>query len=273
MTSPPGGRGDCLESCCVPCDRYTRVGDMDARPDTGAYHRPIASDPAAPEGRALPPIRLFLADVDGTLVTHDKVLTDDAVAAVRRLRQAGVLFAVPAADHPAGWRCSSTPSTSTRPIAAFNGGLMVDRDLQVMEQHVLPEDLVVPVADHMKSFDLDVWLYRGADWYVPDPKAPHVDREAWTVKFEPKVMEARRAHRRRRQAGRRERRPRRHRQRPPTPRRSSSATTSRRRPPSPTTSTSRTRRPTRARSPSTWPSATSSTRARSPPSATCPTTS
>ena len=41
----------------------------------------------------------------------------------------------------------------------------------------------------MKSFDLDVWLYRGADWYVSDPKAPHVDREAWTVKFEPKVMD------------------------------------------------------------------------------------
>ena len=33
-----------------------------------------------------------------------------------------------------------------------------------------------------------MWLYRGADWYVPDPKGPHVDREAWTVKFEPKVM-------------------------------------------------------------------------------------
>ena len=56
--------------------------------------------------------------------------------------------------------------------------------MKVMEQHVLPEHLVVPVADHMKSFDLDVWLYRGADWYVSDPKAPHVDREAWTVKFD-----------------------------------------------------------------------------------------
>jgi hypothetical protein len=31
-------------------------------------------------------------------------------------------------------------------------------------------------------------VYRGADWYVPDPDGPHVDREAWTVKFDPKVM-------------------------------------------------------------------------------------
>ena len=32
------------------------------------------------------PIRLFLADVDGTLVTHDKVLTDASIDAVRKLR-------------------------------------------------------------------------------------------------------------------------------------------------------------------------------------------
>ena len=74
------------------------------------------------------------------------------------------------------------------PIAAFNGGLLVDRDMSVIEQRVVPEDLVSPIAALMASFDLSVWLYRGADWYVPDPKGPHVDREAWTVKFQPKVM-------------------------------------------------------------------------------------
>jgi Cof subfamily protein (haloacid dehalogenase superfamily) len=40
----------------------------------------------------------------------------------------------------------------------------------------------------MQSFDLVVWIYRGADWYVPDLKGPHVDREAWTVKFDPTLM-------------------------------------------------------------------------------------
>ena len=40
----------------------------------------------------------------------------------------------------------------------------------------------------MHSFELEVWIYSGADWYVPDLKGPHVDREAWTVKFEPILM-------------------------------------------------------------------------------------
>ena len=40
------------------------------------------------------------------------------------------------------------------PIAAFNGGLLVDRDMNVIEQRVVPEELVVPIADLMTSFDL-----------------------------------------------------------------------------------------------------------------------
>jgi Cof subfamily protein (haloacid dehalogenase superfamily) len=159
------------------------------RPDRRRYHRPIASDHAAPEESTPPSIRLFLADVDGTLVTQDKVLTDRAVAAVHSLRQAGVIFAITSGRPPRGMEMLVEPLDLDTPIAAFNGGLMVDRTLKVLEEHALPENLVQPVVDHMKSFDLDVWLYRGADWYVPDPKAPHVDREAWTVKFEPKVMD------------------------------------------------------------------------------------
>jgi hypothetical protein len=60
--------------------------------------------------------------------------------------------------------------------------------MKAIEQRVVPQDLVVPIADLMGSYGLDVWTYRGADWYVPDPEGPHVAREAWTVKFQPKVL-------------------------------------------------------------------------------------
>ena len=96
---------------------------MDARPGTdAAYHRPIASDHAASDGPARPPIRLFLADVDGTLVTQDKILTDDAVAAVRPLRQAGVLFALtsgrPPTRHGDAGRAPSASTRRSRPSTA-----------------------------------------------------------------------------------------------------------------------------------------------------------
>ena len=66
-------------------------------------------------------IRLFLADVDGTLVTPDKVLTERAVKAVRRLGQAGILFAITSGRPPRGMSMLIEPLDLTTPIAAFNG--------------------------------------------------------------------------------------------------------------------------------------------------------
>jgi Cof subfamily protein (haloacid dehalogenase superfamily) len=135
-----------------------------------------------------PKAKLLLADVDGTLVTQQKELTDRAIAAVRKLHEADVIFAITSGRPPRGMAMLIDPLDLRTPIAAFNGGLIVDRDMNVIEQRVLPEDLVVPVTKLMESFSLDVWLYSGADWWVPKADGPHVDREAWTVKFEPKIM-------------------------------------------------------------------------------------
>jgi len=133
-------------------------------------------------------IRLVLADVDGTLVTNDKVLTDRAVDAVRKLGEAGILFAVTSGRPPRGMSMLIEPLDLSTPIAAFNGGLLVNRDMSVIEQRVLPPDLVRPVSELFASFGLDTWVYQRADWYVPDPKGAHVAKETATVKFEPKVM-------------------------------------------------------------------------------------
>jgi len=133
-------------------------------------------------------IRLVLADVDGTLVTDDKALTDRAIEAVRKLGEAGILFAVTSGRPPRGMSMLIEPLNLSTPIAAFNGGLLVNRDMSVIEQRVLPSDLVQPVSELFGSFGLDTWVYQGADWYVPDPKGAHVARETATVKFEPKIM-------------------------------------------------------------------------------------
>ena len=133
-------------------------------------------------------IKLLLADVDGTLVTPDKALTDRAVDAVRRLGEAGILFAVTSGRPPRGMSMLIEPLNLTTPIAAFNGGILVNRDMSVIEQRVIPEELVVPVAELNQSFGLDTWVYRGADWYVPNPEGAHVAKETATVRFGPQVM-------------------------------------------------------------------------------------
>jgi len=126
-------------------------------------------------------VSLMLADVDGTLVTQEKVLTTRAVEAVHALHEAGILFAVTSGRPPMGMAMLIAPLDIQSPISAFNGGVIVDGDMKVLEERLIPDGIVLDVVDLMKSFELSVWIYIGADWYVPDPKGPRrprsLDRE------------------------------------------------------------------------------------------------
>ena len=113
-------------------------------------------------------IRLLLADVDGTLVTPDKELTDRAIEAVHKLHDAGILFAITGGRPARGMAMPIKPLGLTTPIAAFNGGLLVNPAMSVVQQRVLPAELVAPVASLTGSFGVMNWIYRGPDWYVPD---------------------------------------------------------------------------------------------------------
>ena len=133
-------------------------------------------------------IRLLVADVDGTLVTHDKVLTERARAAVARMRDAGIQFAITSGRPPRGMEMLIAPLALTTPVAAFNGGMFVKSDLSVIEQRVLQADVIEPAMETMRKYGLDTWIYRGTDWFVHERHGAHVDREEWTVKFPPKVV-------------------------------------------------------------------------------------
>jgi Cof subfamily protein (haloacid dehalogenase superfamily) len=135
-------------------------------------------------------IRLLLADVDGTLVTKEKELTERAIAAVRSLHDASVLFAVTSGRPPRGMAMLIEPLQLETPIAAFNGGLIVEPDMTVVEERSIPADVVQPIIELLDSSGLDVWVYRGAEWLVRDAQAPHVDREQRTVQFPPTVVES-----------------------------------------------------------------------------------
>ena len=83
--------------------------------------------------------------MDGTLVTQDKVLTDRAIAAVKKLKEAGILFAITSGRPPRGMSMLIEPLDLTTPIAAFNGGLFARPDMTVIEQRTIPDDVTPAV--------------------------------------------------------------------------------------------------------------------------------
>ncbi len=141
-------------------------------------------DPAAP----VSPIRLVISDVDGTLVTNDKLLTPRARDSVRRLLDAGIVFTITSGRPPLGMKMLVDALSLSHPVAAFNGGLIVAPDLAVLREHCLPAAVLPRAFELLRSHGLDIWVYRGHDWFVHERHGPHVDREEWTVKFAPTVV-------------------------------------------------------------------------------------
>src|SRR5262249_5858903 len=129
------------------------------------------------------------ADVDGTLVTQEKILTTRAIESVRRLRDAGIAFAITSGRPPLGMKMLIEPLGLTEPIAAFNGGVFVHPDLSVMTQSFVPADAAAKAIETIENHGLDCWLYTDHDWLIRHADAPHVAREQWTVKFPPKVVQ------------------------------------------------------------------------------------
>jgi Cof subfamily protein (haloacid dehalogenase superfamily) len=132
-------------------------------------------------------VRLVLADVDGTLVTKEKLLTARAIDSISRLRDADILFSITSGRPPKGLKMIVDAVEFSEPIAAFNGGVIIDPKYHVLASHRLPKALAAEVIRLIGEHNLDVWLYTDTEWYVRDPGAAHVAREQWTVKFPPKV--------------------------------------------------------------------------------------
>jgi Cof subfamily protein (haloacid dehalogenase superfamily) len=145
----------------------------------------MADDPSA---EADHPIAALLADVDGTLITKEKVLTPRTVDAVKRLRERGIVFCITSGRPPRGLRMFVEPLELTIAMAAFNGGVIVRPDLSVIDAKPLPHDIATRVIDTIRAHGLDAWVYGPTDWYVTDAQGTRVDREASTVQFPPVVV-------------------------------------------------------------------------------------
>ena len=133
-------------------------------------------------------IAAVLADVDGTLVTKSKALTPRALEAVEELHERGVLFAITSGRPPRGMRMLVHPLEMRGPMAAFNGGIMVTPDMTILDERTIPAEVAPAVIEAIQAHGLYAWIYRGAEWFVTDPQAPHAARESSTVQFPPTVV-------------------------------------------------------------------------------------
>ena len=133
-------------------------------------------------------IALVVSDVDGTLLTRDKVLTDDARAAVRRLRGAGVGFILTSSRPTVGMRFLIEPLEITLPVGSFNGSSIVDPQLNPIEQHLIPAAAAQTSLDILDDFGVDIWLFTNDLWLTRNGNGEYVPNEKRAIRAEPTIV-------------------------------------------------------------------------------------
>ena len=134
-------------------------------------------------------ISLLLSDVDGTLVTNEKVLTPRVIKAVRSLQEAGIKFSIVSARSPLGLVSLIDQLHITSPVGAFNGAIFALPNLTVIQQLLLPDVVSQAIVARILKHGLDVWIFSGDEWFISRDDGLHVKREISIAQKAPLIIQ------------------------------------------------------------------------------------
>jgi Cof subfamily protein (haloacid dehalogenase superfamily) len=133
-------------------------------------------------------IKLVVSDVDGTMVTTDKVLAPATIDAAHRLRAAGIHLALVSSRPPRGMAFLTMDLGLTGPLGGFNGGTILAPDGAVIEERFVPEDAVRTSLTLFRKRGVFPWLFADNQWIITDQEGDYVWKERMTVRFEPTIV-------------------------------------------------------------------------------------
>lgn len=134
-----------------------------------------------------PRIRLLISDIDGTLVRNDKTLSDAVVAAVGRAQAAGLTVSLISARPPSGMMWIAKSLGITGPVAAFNGGTIVEPNGTIVSAEHLDPAVSKRVLDLIDLPDVTPWLFSDGNWYAQSSQTPYVPLERLAANMAPVI--------------------------------------------------------------------------------------
>jgi Cof subfamily protein (haloacid dehalogenase superfamily) len=134
-------------------------------------------------------IALVVSDVDGTLLTKDKILTEKTARAVRQLEDSGVGFTIVSSRPTLGMRFLVEPLRITLPVGSFNGSSISDPQMNPIEQHLIPTSVVQRSIEVLAEFGVDIWLFTHDKWLTNNPDGEYNPFEKRTIKTDPIIVD------------------------------------------------------------------------------------
>lgn len=113
-------------------------------------------------------IGLVVSDVDGTILSEDKTLAPQTVAAVRRMAAAGVPLTLLSARPPSGLRPLADALGLAVAYGAFNGGTIMGPDGAIAQAHTIDPATARRIAGLIAGSGAGLWVFAGGLWYASD---------------------------------------------------------------------------------------------------------
>ena len=134
-------------------------------------------------------IALVISDVDGTLVTSEKRVTERTRQAVAALHARGIGFTIVSSRPIFGLRMLMETLGITTPVAAFNGGAIAQPDLRIITRIGLDDLVARRIVEFLDSRQVGVWVFTADAWVTRDPAGAYVERETVTVQQPPAITD------------------------------------------------------------------------------------
>lgn len=132
-------------------------------------------------------IRLVVSDIDGTLIRQDKSLSVGVIAAVQRLKDAGVAFSLISARPPSGMLWIAAKLGVTGNIASFNGGTIVKPSGEVVFADRIDLACAARTLAMLDRPGVETWLFADGNWYAR-LKSDRVARGREAANVEPVIV-------------------------------------------------------------------------------------
>ena len=134
------------------------------------------------------PIRLVISDIDGTFVRSDKTLSDQVVAAARRVISAGARMTLISARPPSGIGWIAKRVGLDCALGAFNGGTIFRADGTVIVAHRVAPEVAKMTLDLIDKPCVTPWLFADDKWYAKTLEGHHVPREIKSAGVDPIIV-------------------------------------------------------------------------------------
>ena len=134
--------------------------------------------------------QIVFSDIDGTLLNSAHEITADTQAALRKLQNQGIPFALVSARSPAAIAPIRARYALAGPQISFSGALILDAQGHTVHDCPMPLSQAREIIGFLEDEGMDAaWaLYSARDWWVRFPDDPRVAMEVGIVGLQPQRL-------------------------------------------------------------------------------------